>query len=309
MKTLKGLSIILLFTLALGTTAKNVSAQASTSVLYVPLIGITSVPDPLTLPNGAGNVTYNYAVKNFLREVALTEIEVVDDKCSAPKYIEGDDNADSELDYGETWRYTCAARLTETTQSIATAIGHANDTTATHKAYTTVVVGGKDPAPLVSVINVTKVAYPLSLPAEGGQITFTYRVSNPGAVPLSEVTVVDNKCSTLAGKLGDTNGNNLLDIHEVWIYTCTAHLTQTTTNTVKVTALGNGLRALDEYSLTVHVENSAVATSPNFPDTGMSGNTDLKIPAWMVMSIILAILTTVFILTRQKSIIKKDGGK
>lgn len=309
MKTVKGFIVILLFTLALSTNVKNVSAQASTSVLYVPLIGITSVPDPLALPNGAGNVTYNYAVKNFLREVALTEIEVVDDSCSAPEYIEGDDNADSELDFGETWRYACTARISETSHSIATATGHANDTTSTHKAYTTVVVGGKDPAPLVSVINVTKVAYPLSLPAEGGQITFTYRVSNPGAVPLSEVTVEDNKCSTLAGRLGDTNGNSLLDIHEVWIYTCTAHLTQTTTNTVKVTAIGNGLKALDEYSLTVQVENPPLAASPNFPDTGMYGDIDLKIPAWAVMSIILATLTAVFILTRQKSIIKRTDKK
>lgn len=306
MKILKMLIPVALVTLAIGTGAKDVLAQASTSVLYVPLIGLTSVPSPLSLP-GPGDVTYNYAVKNFLREVPLTDIKVVDNNCNPINFSTGDDNNDGELDYGETWRYFCIASLSRTTQSIAIASGQANDTTATHKAYATVVVGLNDPAPLVSIINVTKVAYPLSLPAEGGKITFTYRVSNPGIAPLADVTVIDNKCNSLAGKLGDTNGNNLLDSHEVWIYTCTAHLTETTTNTVNVTAFANGLKAVDEASLTVKVENSLALSIPNFPDTGTETNPDLKLPVWAVMSALLALLTLIFILTRRSN--RLEGNK
>jgi len=171
---------ILLFLLILCGSTKFVFAQESTSVLYVPLIGLTSVPSPLALPEGGGNVTYKYAVKNFLSEVPLIGIQVVDDKCGPVKFVEEDDNSDSKLDYSETWRYICTTKLSQTTQSTAIATGTANNINASHKAYATVVVGSNNPAPLVSIINITKVAYPLSLPKQGGQITFTYKVNNPG---------------------------------------------------------------------------------------------------------------------------------
>lgn len=295
-------SLFVLSFVAFGINLKSVSAQESPSVLYVPLIALTAVPEPLALPRGPGNVTYHYAVKNFLEEEPLTDIQVVDDKCAKVQFIEGDDNNNSELDYNETWRYTCTGRLTGTTQSTATATGHSNNIVTTHKAYSTVVVGSSNPPPLVSIINITKVAYPLSLPAQGGKITFTYKVNNPGVVPLSGVTVTDNRCSAMSGKLGDTNGNNLLDLNEVWIYTCTATLTRTTTNTVKVTAFANGLKAVGEATITVKVE------SPTFPKVGgnpgldPNPNLNLKIIAWAFLAGILTVLTLFSILKRDKSL-------
>jgi len=246
-------------------SAAPIHAQTSPSVLYVPLIGITSVPTPLALPQGPGNVTYNYAVKNFIREVALSDVRVEDDTCSPVKFVEGDDNANNLLDYDETWRYSCSMNISATTQSAATVVGTANNITATHKAYATVVVGSNTPPPLVSIINVTKVAYPLSLPPEGGDITYTYKVNNPGVVPLNDVSVTDDKCSAMSGRLGDTNGNNKLDTNEVWIYTCTTNLTKTTTNTVHVEASANGLLAKSSASLTVTVDTIKV---PDFPNVG-----------------------------------------
>lgn len=292
----KGFISILLLVLIFTFYIKSVVAQESASVLFVPLIGITSVPQPLALPNGVGNVTYNYAVKNFLSEVALDNIHVVDDMCSLVKFVEGDDNNDSRLDYSETWRYMCTTRLSQTTQSTATARGTANNITTTDKAYATVIVGSDNPPPLVSIINITKVAYPLSLPKEGGKTTFTYKVNNPGVVPLSEVTVTDNKCSAMSGKLGDRNGNNLLDINEVWIYTCATILSQTTTNTVTVTAFANGFKATDNYTITVEV------ALPNFPDTGV--NPDLKIMIWTILTGILIVLLLFLVFIR-----KKKSGK
>ena len=67
-------------------------------------------------------------------------------------------------------------------------------------------------------------------------ITFVYKVTNPGVVPLSDVHVVDDKCPAMSGELGDTNGNHLLDTNEVWIYNCSMDLKQTTTDTATVTA-------------------------------------------------------------------------
>lgn len=292
--------LTLIAVLIFGSVTGSVSAQASPSVLYVPLIGLTSVPEPLALPKGPGNVTYRYAVKNFLKEVPLNDIQVNDDECTPVKFVEGDDNGDSKLDYDETWRYICNTKLSVTTQSTAKATGVANDMTATHKAYATVVVGSSKPPPLVSIINVTKVAFPLSLPAEGGNITFTYKVNNPGVVPLSEVTVTDNKCKAMSGKLGDTNGNNLLDVNEVWVYTCNAELKETTTNTVSVTAYANGLKAVGEATIAVRVDKAdASQSTANFPNTGLGP--DMKIPGWGVLAAVLVILIIIFAIKSQRA--------
>lgn len=275
------------------------TSQESQSSLYVPLIGITSVPDPLALPDGSGKVTYHYAVKNFLEATSMTNVQVVDNKCGLVEFVEGDDNGNSELDSNETWRYSCTVNISETTQSIATVTGTVNNLTTTHKAYTTVVVGLDTPPPLISIVNITKIAYPLALPPEGGNINFTYKVNNPGVVPLSDVTVTDNKCSNMSSKLGDTNGNNLLDTSEVWIYTCAMFLKETTTNTATVTAFSNGFKAIGETTITVKVEpvslpETGVVTS--FSETGVSSN--FKIIVWAVLSGILAGLITLFFLSR-----------
>lgn len=295
-------SIIIIAVLAFGIIGRSVFAQTSSSVLYVPLIGISSVPQPSVLPSGPGIVTYNYAVKNFLVEVPLADIKVVDDKCGSVEFAEGDDDGDGKLDYNETWRYTCTAKVSITTQSVVTANGSANGLTATHKAYSTVVVGSKNPPPLVSIINITKVAHPFSLPKEGGQITFTYKVNNPGLVPLSNVTVADDKCSAMSGRLGDTNYNNLLDVHEVRIYSCATILRQTTTNTVHVSAFANGLKAVGEASITVTVDQS-VPSLPNAGTVVVAGmNLKLKFVVWGILSALLsAAIALLFLLRKHKS--------
>jgi hypothetical protein len=315
---LKRSILTVLAVLVFGYGAALAFAQVSPSVLYVPLIGITSVPTPLALPGGPGNVTYNYAVKNFLREVDLTQVQVVDDKCSPVIFVQGDDNNDSRLGFSETWRYACTTKLSTTTQSIATATGNANGIAATQNAYATVVVGSNNPPPLVSIVNITKVSYPLTLPSAGGKVTFTYKVNNPGVVPLSNVTVTDDKCSPMSGKLGDTNANNLLDVNEVWIYSCTTTLKETTTSTAHVTAVANGLRAVGYATLTVQVaspvpglpdqpiQSVPIQPNPNFPETGPIPN--LKNILWMVLSGVLAALILVFVLIR-KSKPGKTGQK
>lgn len=303
----KPMGFILILFAVLGSGSNKVSAQATPvtpSVLYVPLIGITSVPEPLTLI-GPGKVTYNYAVKNFIREVPLTNIQVTDTMCSPIRTAGGDDNHDSKLDFSETWRYTCTVNISETTHSTATATGTANDITAEHNAYATVAVGTNIAPPLVSIVNITKVANPLPLPVEGGDITFTYRVNNPGIVALSDVAVVDDKCSNMSSKLGDTNGNNLLDITEVWVYTCSMRITVSSTNTTTVTAFANNLSATDKSALTIKVIPSISEPSTNLFDLAIGPVAleipDIKIPVWATLSVILAILTILFLLRKSKA--------
>jgi uncharacterized repeat protein (TIGR01451 family) len=87
------------------------------------------------------------------------------------------------------------------------------------------------------IIFVTKSASPLTL-TSAGSVTYTYRVTNPGTVDLSGVTVTDNKVSNVAYVSGDVGGDGLLAPGETWIYTATTRVTATTTNIV--TVAGNG---------------------------------------------------------------------
>jgi hypothetical protein len=52
----------------------------------------------------------------------------------------------------------------------------------------------------------------------GDQLTFGYTVTNPGDVPLTNVTATDDKCSPLT-RTGDTS-DTTLDPGDTWTYTC-----------------------------------------------------------------------------------------
>lgn len=104
-----------------------------------PLIHVTKIPYPLTLVAGGGMVTYTEKISNP-GLVALSNVQLSDDKCSPVNYNFGDTNNDLKLDTTETWTYTCQSNLTKTTTNIAVASGQANGLTVRDFAIATVVV-------------------------------------------------------------------------------------------------------------------------------------------------------------------------
>ena len=84
---------------------------------------------------------------------------------------------------------------------------------------------GSDEASDSTFVDCPEIAVEKDGPAtayHGDQVTFTYKVSNPGNVALTDVEVVDDKCSPVQGpSAGDANGNDALDPGEVWSYSCT----------------------------------------------------------------------------------------
>jgi len=237
-----------------------------------PVIDLVKTPSPLTLPFGGGSVTYNYKVKN-IGTVPMHFVELNDDHCPSQniKFLSSDKNSaltsvdsNSWLAVGETWSYSCTTNVAQTTLNTAVVTGQANSIRATDTAVATVGVGLSLPPPLIHVV---KTASSYLLPAGGGTVTYTYTVTNPGTAPLSDVSITDNKCTGLPGRVsghpGDLNKNDLLESNEVWTFTCQSTIRQTTVNTATAKGSANGLTAFDYAYATVAV------AAPALPNTGL----------------------------------------
>ncbi len=258
----------------------------------IPLIGVTKIPSPLALPVGPGSVTYNYKVWNVGGVRALTNVTLTDDKC-APLFLSGDTNRNSKLDPGEVWNYSCSVTLATTTTNTAVATGLADvaeHETAIATAMATVAVGTPVAPPLVPpLINIVKVPSRLTpFPFGGGNVTYSYNVTNPGVVPMHDVLVTDDKCTPVSRVSGDTNDNNLLEPGETWVYACNTNVPISTRNTATAIGKANGFTAIAYAFATVLVS----APVPGLPNAGLPPR-ETNIP-WNVVAL-PAILTVMFI--------------
>ena len=111
----------------------------------------------------------------------------------------------------------------------------------------------------VPVIHITKTANPTALPSGPGSVTYTYVVTNPGTVPLSDVHVTDDRVSPVTYVSGDLNGNGLLDVGETWVYTATTTLSATTTNTATATGSYGGVPVTHTALVTVVVTRRTIS--------------------------------------------------
>jgi uncharacterized repeat protein (TIGR01451 family) len=216
---------------------------------------------------------------------------MVGDTCSPITLVSGDTNNDSKLDVTETWVHRCSTALSETHTNTVVATGWANGLSATDIASATVVFGIPAVPPL---IHLTKVPNPLTLLAGGGTVTYTEKITNPGTVALSNVTLVDDKCSPMKYISGDINHDYKLDPTETFTYTCSSKLTKTTTNTAVATGEANGLTVRD-FAVATVVVASAV---PALPNTGSAPVNSV----WsiVILSGILALVLTSLVLALRK---------
>lgn len=230
--------------------------------LQPPLINVTKIPSPLALTTGEGMVTYTYKVTNPI-DVVLSDISITDDKVSTLNYISGDTNNDQKLQFGETWIYTATVKLTATTTNAVTAMGNGNGMTAFDMANATVVVSNNPVAVVYPpLINVTKIPNPLALISGEGTVIYTYKVTNPGVVPLSNVVLSDDKISLVNYISGDANRDEMLQPNETWTYRSQVKLSKTETNTVTAKGEANGMTAIDIAVATVIVTQPTI-TQPN----------------------------------------------
>ena len=253
----------------------------------IPLIGILKIPSPLSLPKGAGSVVYNYTVWNVGGKQSLADVTISDDKCGPVSLVSGDINNDGKLDPIESWKYSCSATVSETTANTSIVTGYSDDVyrqSATAAAVATVVVGSSLPPPL---INITKVPSRLiPFPVGGGDVTYTYTVTNPGVVAMHDVAVVDDKCDLVSYSAGDISSDKLLDPGEIWIYTCRTKILASTKNTATVEGQANGFTARGYAFANVFVD------IPGLPNTGFLGKNTL----WNILLTAFFMSVSVFLI-------------
>ena len=263
----------------------------------LPLINVTKIPNPLALPTGPGSVTYTYVATN-VGIVPMSSVWVRDDKCSPVNYISGDSNNNLFLDVSESWTYRCTKQVLSTETNTVTAHGWSSGADGYDTANATVVVGSSLTPPLIHLVKIPNL---FTLPFGGGMVTYNYYVTNPGIAPLGDVTITDDKCTGLPGRVtghpGDVNKNNLLDSGETFYFTCITNITQTTTNIGTATGSASGFTISDVSSATV------VVMSPSLPATGFppqERNTPWNII--MLASVVILVLTSLIVISKKYKI-------
>ncbi len=210
---------------ALGNPVAPDEASATVDVIN-PAIDVAKTAAPVVILPG-GLVVYSYVVTNP-GDDPLSNVAVSDDKCSPVVYQGGDGNGNTKLDPGETWTYTCTTTLSDDTVNIVTATGY-DSLGGPVNDFSFAAVDVVNPA-----IAIEKNANPVVI-LPGGLVLYTYVVTNPGDVPLANVSVTDDKCAPVLYQGGDANGDGLLGTSEAWTYVCVAPVTEDTTNTATAT--------------------------------------------------------------------------
>ncbi len=182
------------------------------------------LPTGPSIPVG-GTVTWTYVVTNT-GNVPLGNIVVTDNQGVTPVYLSGDTNDDNLLDVDETWTFEATGTAVPGQYAnIGTVVGtppsgpNVTDSDPSHY------IGFYPDEPSIKIEKATNgvdadTPTGPAIPV-GGAVTWTYEVTNPGNVPLSNIIVTDNQGVTPVYTSGDTNGDNLLDVNETWIFEAT----------------------------------------------------------------------------------------
>ena len=106
-------------------------------------------------------------------------------------------------------------------------------------AFSLLFVAGALAQPAGRHFTVTKEADPATLPAGGGEVTYTITVTNDGTQSFHGLSLSDDKC-TLDNDGSDVDGGNQFKEGDEYVATCTVDLTAATTNTVTVKGCTDG---------------------------------------------------------------------
>jgi uncharacterized repeat protein (TIGR01451 family) len=207
-------------------------------------------PGPILAAGAA--VTWTYTLTNT-GDLPLVSVTVTDSVPGvAPLYVSGDDG-DGQLAPDERWLYQA--------QGLAIAGQYANVGVARGLDPASNIISASNPSHyfgLLSRIHLAKSASATDVPPATA-ITYTFTVTNGGNAALAAISLADDHC--IPGFItGDGNANALLDLGEVWRYTCAATVNADITNTAVVTGTDALARVVtDTAQARVEVLTPAIA--------------------------------------------------
>ncbi len=172
-------------------------------------------------------------------------------------------------------------------------------------------VGAAAAAPLYG-ITVSKTADPATVPAAGGDVTFTVWVAPVvGSGFFQGVNVTDPLAGCTLGAPAGDDGDGKLEDGETWAYSCTVHVAPNTTNTATVNACHDGSNsqcnngnhnATGEGSVTVTLSGG----SSSGPGASGQPSTDMLAPtsetgssnaAWLIIAALGVLLGSLVVLS------------
>lgn len=237
---------------------------------------------PILIPGNT--VTWRYVVSNT-GGVSLTNVAVTDDRVGAITNLvsRANGNQDNLLDPGEIWTFEQTGTVVSGSyenKGTVTALGGGQPVMDMDFSHYTA------PSPATDIEKSTNgiqadVASGADVPnlVPGNSVTWTYVVSNTSGVPLTNVSVTDDREGAIAGPLSrssNDNGNNVLNSGEVW--TCQRVGTVVSgnyENKATVTALGGGQTVMDldfsHYTAgapQIHLEKATNGQDADLPGTG-----------------------------------------
>ncbi|MDA0161464.1 hypothetical protein OM076_14400 [Solirubrobacter ginsenosidimutans] len=212
------------FTAHTGAADETDTAQRSLGVpVTQPSLTLSATPSPTS---GIVPLTSNvsYLLKNTSSTtVPLTNPTIVDGGCATVTRSGGDTNANNVLDSGEGWTYTCQLKLIRPAEVRATVIANGLDSvdgrtvSAPNASWT--VTASAPPRPHITL---TKTASPANGIAPF-MTTYTYTVlndSDPDAMPVTDVAIVDLGCSPAVAAAPDAS----LALGEQLVLTCSSQI-------------------------------------------------------------------------------------
>ncbi len=185
------------------------------------------------------SISYNFTVTNEGNAPIINVVvndALIDPINPISGPAEGDLNSNNILDVGEIWIYNASYSVTQqniidgqvenTAEVMGTVTGTSSNYTVTDSDSVTVALCQNAE---ISIVKASDSATGQCIPFNvDDTIDYTFTVTNDGDLAITDVVVTDSKLGgTIAGPAdGDINGNNILDVGEVWLYEATYTVTQ-----------------------------------------------------------------------------------
>ncbi len=181
-----------------GTSVPPVFSSAPVTIMEAPQIVVTKTANPTSVPETGGTVVFTVLVENPSTTQSVTINTITDDRFGT---LAGD--ADCQVGTVLAIGGSCSFQFTRTVSGDFPG-SHTNVVTVTGTGQFGDPVSDTDDAVVTFTdvlpdITVTKTANPTSVPETGGNVTFTYVVTNNSLEAATLTVLSDDKFGTLAG--------------------------------------------------------------------------------------------------------------